>query len=251
VTFDVAADAYDRFMGRYSQPLAPQLADFAGVESGMRALDVGCGPGALTTELVARLGAESVASADPSAPFANAARERHPGVEVVLAQAEDLPFADDAFDATLAQLVVPFMTDPLAGLAEMKRVTRAGGVVAACVWNHPGRSPLGQFWRAARQRDPSAHSEANQAGTREGHLAELFREVGIRDVEDSVLDVSVELASFDDYWQPVTLGVGPAGAYLADLDADAIADLRERCHASLGDGPLVVTAHAWTARGRV
>src|SRR6476659_829541 len=110
-------------MGRYSQPLAPQLADLASVQAGQRALDVGCGPGALTSELVARLGAAGVAAADPSEPFVEAARRRHPGVEVALAAAEDLPFADSGFDVALAQLVVHFMSDPVAGLAEMRRVT--------------------------------------------------------------------------------------------------------------------------------
>src|SRR6185312_4827375 len=112
MTCDVAADAYDRFMGRYSQALSPQLADLAGVRTGQRALDVGCGPGALTAELVGRLGADGVAAADPSQPFVEAARRRHPGVEVVLAGAEELPFEDGAFDAALAQLVVSFMSDP-------------------------------------------------------------------------------------------------------------------------------------------
>src|ERR671923_2453850 len=139
-------------MGRYSRPLAPQLADFAGVRAGQRVVDVGCGPGALTSELVARLGAEAIVAADPSEPFVEAARERHPGVEVALAPAEDLPFDDDAFDAALAQLVVHFMSDPVAGLAEMRRVTRPGGAVAACVWDHAGhRSPLAPFWHVVRR----------------------------------------------------------------------------------------------------
>src|SRR4051794_15737642 len=116
MSFDVAADAYDRFMGRYSQPLAPQLADLAEVGAGQRALDVGCGPGALVSELVARLGADAVAAVDPSEPFVQAARRRHEGVEVAVAGAEDLPFDDDAFDVALAQLVVSFMSDPVAGL---------------------------------------------------------------------------------------------------------------------------------------
>ena len=94
MTFTVAAEAYDRFMGRYSVPLAPQLADLAGVAAGQRVLDVGCGPGALTTELVARLGPASVSAVDPSEPFVAAARERHPGVSVQRAAAEELPFED-------------------------------------------------------------------------------------------------------------------------------------------------------------
>lgn len=144
MTFAVAADAYDRFMGRYSMPLAPPFADFAGVVAARRVLDVGCGPGALTTELVRRLGPAAVTAVDPSEPFVEAARERYPEVRVEHAPAEQLPFEDDAFDAALAQLVVHFMSDPVAGLREMKRVTRADGVVSACVWDlvRGGRGPF-------------------------------------------------------------------------------------------------------------
>jgi SAM-dependent methyltransferase len=251
VTFDVAADAYDRFMGRYSRSLAPQLADLAGVRAGQRALDVGCGPGALTAELVGRLGAESVAAADPSEPFVEAARQRHPDVEVAVAGAEDLPFEDGAFDVSLAQLVVSFMSDPTAGLAEMRRVTRAGGVVAACVWDLAGgKAPLSPYWRAVVELDPSAHDESGLPGAREGHLAALFEAAGLDDVEADELWLHVEHARFEDWWDPFTLGVGPAGAHLAGLDADAGAELRERCRLLLGDGPVRLDMRAWAARGR-
>ena len=249
MTFDVAADAYDRFMGRYSASLSSQLADLADVRAGQRALDVGCGPGALTTELVGRLGADAVAAAEP---FVLAARSRHPGVEVAVAGAEDLPFDDGAFDAALAQLVVSFMTDPVAGLAEMRRVTRAGGVVAACVWDHAGgNAPLSPFWRAVAELDPGARDESAQAGASEGQLAALLQAAGLDDVEDDELWVRVEHARFEDWWEPFTLGVGPAGAYLAGLDAEAGAELRERCRLLLGDGPLSLAMRAWAARGRV
>ena len=183
MSFTVAADSYDRFMGRYSTLLAPLLADLAGVQRGQRALDVGCGPGALTTELVTRLGAESVAAVDPSEPFVTAARERHPGVEVQRAAAEELPFPDDGFDVTLAQLVVHFMADPVAGLREMARVTRPGGVVAACVWDlGGGRAPISLFWKAVRQDDSTADDESGLAGVRQGQLTELFETAGLHDV---------------------------------------------------------------------
>jgi SAM-dependent methyltransferase len=252
VTFAVAADAYDRFMGRYSALLAPPFADFAGVASGQRVLDVGCGPGALTSELVERVGASRVAAADPSEQFVAAARERHPGVDVRQAAAEELPFADGEFDAALAQLVVHFMADPVRGLAEMARVTRAGGVVAACVWDHVGeQTPLAPFWQAVHELDPDAEDESELAGGREGHLAELFVEAGLGEVEETALPVGVEHATFEEWWEPFTLGVGPAGSYLTALDAAQQIEMRERCRQRLPDAPFTLPARAWAARGLV
>jgi len=251
VTFAVAAEAYDRLMGRYSAQLAPGLADLAGVAAGQKALDVGCGPGALTSELVRRLGADAVAAVDPSESFVAAARERHPGVDVRLASAEELPYADDTFDVALAQLVVHFMRYPVAGLTELTRVTRPGGVVAACVWDFEReRAPLSPFWRAALELDPDADDESQLAGARAGHLAELFERAGVRDVRDAELSASARFESFDEWWQPFTLGVGPAGAHAQSLDAATLAELRERCRRSLGDGPFALDVTAWAARGR-
>jgi len=251
VSFFVAADAYDRFMGRYSRLLSPQLADLAGIAAGQRVLDVGCGPGALTSELVRRLGPEAVAAVDPSEPFVAAARDRHPGVDVRQASAEDLPFPDDAFDVALAQLVVHFMSDPLAGLTEMRRVTRPGGVIAACVWDHAGgKGPLGAFWQAARELDPGVHDEGDLPGAREGHLAQLFTEAGLTAVDSRSLMAELEHSTFDEWWQPFTEGVGPAGAYVAALDPERREALREACRALLPDAPFRLTAVAWAARGR-
>ena len=249
MSFDVAADAYDRYMGKYSRLLSPQLADFAGVRSGHRVLDVGCGPGALTAELVARVGASAVAAVDPSESFVAAARDRHPGVEVVRASAEKLPFPGRSFDAVLAQLVVHFMADPRIGLAEMGRVTRQEGVIAACVWDHAGQGPLELFWRAARQLDPGVDDESRLPGVREGHLAELFEAAGLEQVEATVLWVSLAHPTFEAWWEPFTKGVGPAGSFLAGLNADQQVELRERCRALVPEAPFVVTARAWAARG--
>ncbi len=252
MSFDVAADAYDRFMGRYSVLLSPQLADLAAVSAGERVLDVGCGPGALTAELVARVGAAAVAAIDPSEPFVAAATARYPGVDLRLANAEHLPFADATFDAALAQLVVHFMSDPIAGLAEMARVTRPGGVVAACVWDHAGgQGPLGLFWSAARDLDPGVHDESDLAGAHEGHLVELFAAAGLRDIEESVLVADLEHPTFDAWWEPFTRGVGPAGAYVATLDPTQTTRLRERCRTLLPEEPFVIPARAWSARGVV
>lgn len=251
MSFDVAADAYDRFMGRYSVLLSPQLADFAGVRDGDHVLDVGCGPGALTAVLVERVGAAAVSAVDPSEPFVIAARERNPGVEVVQASAEHLPFPPMTFDETIAQLVVHFMADPIAGLTEMARVTRPNGVVAACVWDHGGQGPLSLFWRAARELDPDVDDESQLASTREGHLAELFEAAGLREIEDAAISVSLEHATFDAWWEPFTRGVGPAGAYLASVPAERRAELREASRRIVPVAPFVVTARAWAARGRV
>jgi SAM-dependent methyltransferase len=249
--FDVAAIAYDRFMGRYSRLLAPQLADLAGIHAGQRALDVGCGPGALTAELVARLGVAAVAAVDPSKSFVAAARERYPGVDVRLAPAEQLPFPDDAFDAALAQLVVHFMTDPVTGLGEMARVTRSGGTIAACVWDHAGgKGPLGLFWEMARSIDPDAHDESGLPGAREGHLAELFAAAGLGDIVSTSISASLEHPSFEEWWEPFRLGVGPAGSFVASLAPAQREALRDACRARLPDGPFTVTAIAWAAVGR-
>jgi SAM-dependent methyltransferase len=252
VSFAVDAGAYDRFMGRYSVRLAPSFADFAGIAAGRRVLDVGCGPGALTTELVQRVGAAAVAAVDPSAQFVAAARERHPGVQVRVAAAEELPFADAEFDAALAQLVVHFMDDPVRGLAEMARVTRNGGVVAACVWDHAGgHTPLAPFWDAVHELDPNATDESRLAGGHEGHLTELCTKAGLRDVEETALSVSVEHATFEEWWEPFTLGVAPAGAYVTSLDSARQTELRERCQERLGAGPFAIDSRAWSALGSV
>jgi ubiquinone/menaquinone biosynthesis C-methylase UbiE len=250
VSFDVAAEAYDGFMGRYSRLLSAPLAGFAAVRRGQRALDVGCGTGALTGELVARLGSEAVAAVDPSESFVAATRVRHPGVDVHQAGADRLPFPDGVFDAALAQLVVHFMEDPVAGLAEMRRVTRRDGVVAACVWDHAGdQGPLRIFWAAARALDPTVDDESHRSGTREGHLAELLEAAGMRRIEETALSVSLEHPTFEAWWEPFTRGVGPAGTYLASLDAERREELREECRRLLPSEPVVVGAVAWAARG--
>jgi SAM-dependent methyltransferase len=233
-------------------PLAAEFADFAGIATGQRAIDVGCGSGALTRELVERLGADRVSAVDPAQLFVAAIRERLPGVRVDLASAEALPYMDSQFDVAVAQLVVHFMAEPLVGVREMARVTSSGGVVAACVWDHTGgRGPLSMFWDVARELDRSVQGEARRAGTREGDLGPLFEAVGLREIEESSLTVDVGHPSFDEWWEPFTLGVGPAGRHVAQLRSDDQARLREACRARLPSAPFVISALAWVARGRV
>jgi SAM-dependent methyltransferase len=251
VSFEVSADAYGRFMEGYSRPLAVAFADLAGVSEGQRALDVGCGPGALTAELAGRLGAGAVGAVDPSRSFVAAARERLPGVDVRLAAAERIPFPDDSFDAALAQLSVHFMADPVAGLREMARVTAPGGVVAACVWDHAGgRSPVALLWQAARDLDPSAPDESGLAGVREGHLASLFTGAGLTGARATAITVQARYASFEQWWEPLTLGVGPAGEYVQSLTDQARAGLRARLRELAGQPPVQISATAWTVTCR-
>src|SRR6266536_1296040 len=191
-------------MGRYSRPLAVPFADFAGLPLDGRVLDVGCGPGALTAELARRAGPGRVTAVDPSEEFVAALRGRHPGVQVIRAPAEDLPFD--------------------------------GG-------------PIGPFWDAAQALDPEVETGSVCPGSRAGHLADLFRAAGIGDIVDSAVAVDVEHATFEDWWEPFTLGVAPSGAHVAGLEPDRRTALRELCRERLPEPPFVVSAKAWVARG--
>jgi SAM-dependent methyltransferase len=257
-TFRAAAETYDRHVGRYTRALGAELIAFAGVEPGMRALDVGCGPGALTAELAGVLGPGSVAAADPSEPFVEACRERLPGVTVVVAAGETLPFGDGGFDVTMSQLVVNFMRDASAGVREMTRVTRAGGLVASCVWDYAGEMRLLRaFWDAAREVDPERGAAADEGVVmpwcEEGELAELWRAAGLADVRAAALVVSAAYSDFDDLWAPLPTGIAPSGAFCQSLDEESRAALREayRRRLGVGDGPFELTARAWAAVGTV
>jgi SAM-dependent methyltransferase len=257
-TFRASADAYDRFIGRYGPDLAAELIAFAGIEPGWRALDVGCGPGALLTTLAERLGASNVSGADPSEPFAEACRARVQGAEVVVAAAESLPFPDDAFDAALSQLVVNFMSDAHAGVREMTRVTRPGGVVASCVWDYAGEMTLLRaFWDAAREVDPEHGSAADEGVVMrwcgDGELEELWNAAGLDDVRFGSLIARASYADFEDLWAPLPTGVGPAGAFSASLDEERRAALRDAFRRRLGvdEGPFELTARAWAVAGIV
>jgi SAM-dependent methyltransferase len=250
-------DPYDRHVGRYSPKLANALIDVAGVERGHRALDVGCGTGALAEALAALLGAESVAAVDLSPASVEKCARRVPGADVRVARAEELPFGDGQFDAALAQLVVPWMSDPPRGVAEMCRVVRPGGVVAACTWDFAtGMTMLRTFWDAAVAVD---RRRAMQAGALDrtrlcdrDELRELWARIGLLEIEAGELLVGADYADFDDFWSPFPAGVGGSGRYCASLDEQGREALRAEVRRRLGSptGPFRLTARAWYVRGR-
>jgi SAM-dependent methyltransferase len=249
-------DGYDRHAGRYSPGLAAQLVDVAGIEPGMRALDVGCGPGALTLALAGRVGADRVAAIDPSEPFARACAERVPGADVRVASAERLPFGDGEFDAVVCQLVINFLDDAAAGVAEMRRVARPGGVVAAAVWDYADRMMLlRRFWDAAVAVDPRAAAKDESRVMRhcspEG-LEGLWRAAGLEDVRTGEVVVSAQYESFNDLWAPLELGVGPAGAFVVAQEPARRAAIRDELRRGLGEprGPFSLDARAWWVVGR-
>lgn len=251
--FDAPADRYDRFMGRYSASLAPPFADAARVAPGLHVCDVGCGPGALTGELAARVGSGNVAAIDPTPHFVAVCRGRVPGADVREGVAEELPWAAGEFDVTLSALVLGFLTDPDLGVREMARVTRPGGTVAACMWDIAtgGMTMLRVFWDAVRRVDPAAVGESAMAGTADGDIADRFRRAGLADVESGALTAHVQYTDFDDFWEPFTYAVGPAGGFLGSLTPTQRDAVQEFCRAEIGDGPVTLPARAWYATGRV
>ncbi len=235
-TFHATGEAYDLFMGRYSDALAPVFAATLGLATGQRVLDIGCGPGALTGALVDLLGADAVAACDPSPPFVEACAVRHPGVDVRAGRAESLPYDDAVFDVAAAQLVLHFVTDPAAAVTEGRRVVRPGGTIGACVWDfHDEMEMLRAFWDAAAAIDPDALDEARTLRFgRPGEIAELFAAGGLEDIVETNLRVESSYSGFDELWAGFLAGIGPAGAFCVGLPDDARAEFREALLTRLG-----------------
>jgi SAM-dependent methyltransferase len=250
MSFEVSGSAYDRFMGPYARELAPAFADFAGVREG-KVLDVGCGSGILTEELAQRVGEENVAAVDPS-PMLDACRARVPGADVRTGAAEELPWPDGTFDAALAQLVLHFLDDPRAGLAEMGRVVRAGGVVAGSTWNFTQMPLLRTFWQVARELGSAAPAETQRFEALDD-LQALGRDAGLEEIEAAPIDVSTRYESFAELWGTFDLGVGPAGEYYGSLPAETRDVLRDEYYCRIGEpeGPFDLPAQAWAVSGRV
>jgi SAM-dependent methyltransferase len=245
--FNVSDGSYDNFMGRYSRPLGPLFADFAGIEAGQRVLDVGAGTGALTADLIRR-GAD-VSAADPSPPFVKTLRERFPDIGVHEAPAEELPWPDESFDAALAQLVITFMRDAPAGIAEMQRVVRPGGVIAVCMWDREGMEMLAAVSRTQQALDASRPGSEQQTNYRSREEIEGLFGAG---VEMALLEVEAEYSGIDEFWNAIADGAGPAGVWAASLDDTQRERAREEIHRQIGEpaGPFSLVGRAWAAKAR-
>jgi len=249
--FEVAPDGYDAFIGRYSRELAPRFADFAEVVAGP-ALDVGCGPGALTLELAARVGSDEVAGVDLSERFVEACRARVPGADIRLASAESLPFATGSFASALSQLVVSFVGNPSKMASEMARVVHAGGTVALCMFEANGIAMLGAFWEAARRFDPRAPDDARMPFRTSAELVQLCERAHLRDLVTTEISIEASYSSFDELWLPFSHGIGPAAEYLQAQDRARRVAIRKAYFDLLGRpaDTFVLPAKVIAVRGR-
>lgn len=249
--FDVSGDRYDRFMGRYSRPLAGEVARVSGISGGSSVLDVGCGPGALTTVVAAIAGEGNVAGIDPAEKFVEVCQSRLPLADIRQGVAEHLPWPANAFDAAVSQLVVAFMDDAPAGVAEMRRVVRHGGTVTLAMWDADLLEVSTTFWRAATAAGVNLPSGVRLPTTSEPELRALADGAGLESVETTALRVTSTYTNFDEYWDSYSYGVGPIGVFYQTLDDGDRSAVRERCRVLLGDpgGTLTLSATAWAAHG--
>lgn len=252
------AAAYERIMGRWSRRLAPLLIAFGGLAGGERVLDVGCGTGSLTVALAERADVRAVVGIDLTPAFVEFARARStdPRLAFELGDARDLPFADDGFDRAFSSLVLHFIPDAATAVAEMRRVVRPGGAVTAAVWDNYGGQPhIRMLWDVAGVLDPTLERPLFRPMTGPGEMAGLFRELGLRNVEETSLMIRAEFSSFEDYWSPFALGEGPHGQYVTRLAEDCRAVLRDHLRraylANRPDGPRSFASVAWACRGMV
>lgn len=255
-------DAYELQMGRWSRRLAELFLDFAGAADGERILDLGCGTGSLSFALARRADVRSVSGVDFSAAFIDFAKRRNsdPRIEFRVGDACALPFPDGRFDRVLSLLMLHFVPQAERAIAEMRRVARPGAVVAAAVWDARGGFVANRlFWDTASVLDPQADERRARNFTRPmcrpGELAAAWRAVGLDDVRETTLTIRMDFASFEDYWAPYLGKQGPAADYLAGLDADAVARLRDGIRRAYvdgeSDGARSYAAIAWAVKGIV
>jgi SAM-dependent methyltransferase len=255
-----ASTGYERFMGRWSRTLAPSYIAFAGIENGDRVLDVGTGTGSVAIAAEARMPASEIVGIDPSTALIAYAQKNAKSARTrfEVGDAQTLKFKNASFDHTLSLLVMNFIPDADRAIAEMRRVTRAQGVVSSCVWDYDeGMQMLRFFWDEAVALDPAIEpkDERHMKLSRQGQLGDLWRRAGLVNVEEAALMIEQAYVSFNDYWEPFTQGAGPGGAYVVSLPEgrrrQLEARLRKRLLGDREDGPFTLTARAWCVRGEV
>ena len=255
------AEAYERFMGRWSRLVAPRLVDFTGLPEQGQILDVGSGTGSLAFAIAERRRRARVLGIDPSKEYAAYASDTNPfpdRASFQVADAQQLHFPDASFDAALSLLVFNFIPNPTKALFEIRRVTKPGGNISAAVWDYgAGMQMLRTFWDAAVHIDPDAEKidEKHMPLCRAGELSALWKQGGLENVREQPIDISTRFESFSDYWEPFLLGQGPAGAYVRRLDRDKLQALRDevkrRLSLSRENTPVVLRARVWSVRGTV
>lgn len=254
-----SGDPYEQYVGRWSRRVAPLFLDWLRVPAGRRWLDVGCGTGALSAAILERCSPSSVTAVEPSAGFREKAERQFAGrVAIHGGTATEIPLADGSIDVTVSGLVLNFVADQLAALAEMARVSAPGGTIGAYVWDYAGRMEMMRvFW------DSAVALDAGVAGLDEGArfptcnpagLADLFTRAGLQGVAVTDIEITMHFASFEEFWWPFLGGQGPAPAYAMALDEAARTRLRDRLRDRLprqADGSISLAARAWAVRGTV
>lgn len=254
------SEGYERFMGRWSRLLAPAYISFAGIRDGERILDVGTGTGSVASALAAAIPSSEIVGIDPSEAFIAYARTRSKSdrVRFEVGDAQALQHKDASFDQTMSLLVMNFVPDHQKAIGEMRRVTRPGGAVSACVWDYnAGMEMLRFFWDEVVALDPAMEpkDERHMKLSREGQLGALWRKAGLTEVQEHGLTIEQTYASFADYWTPFLKGAGPGGAYVASITDERRRQLEARLQKRLlGDRPdraFTLKARAWCVRGKV
>jgi SAM-dependent methyltransferase len=255
------AEAYQRFMGRWSRLVAPRLVDFSGLPNEGRFLDVGSGTGSLAFAIGERYRQARILGIDPSREYVAYASSKNPfpnRASFEIGDAQDLSFADSSFDAAVSLLVFNFISQPDRALRELCRVTKLGGIVSAAVWDYGlGMRMLRIFWDAAVAVDPAAEKldEKRMPLCRKGELSELWRQGGLSEIREQPIDISMKFESLADYWEPFLLGQGPAGAYVRGLSRDKLGALRDEVkrhlHTSMESTSIELPARVWAVRGTV
>jgi SAM-dependent methyltransferase len=253
----LAGDAYERYMGRWSRPLARAFLEWLRPPGGAHWIEVGCGTGALTTAIVSSCDPRAVVACDPSDAFIAHARAAlaDPRVSFVAGGADALPSRDGGFDVAVSALVLNFVPAPHEAMAVLRQRLRPGGTVAACVWDYAaGMEFLRAFWDEAVAVDPRA------AALDEGRrfplcavpaLRALFESAGLTHVDTGAVEIETRFAGLDDYWEPFLRGTGPAPAFVASLEASARDELRDRLRRRLpatSSGEIPLRARAWSVR---